>query len=341
MTMDVSKLYDRCVFRSAARVDSHAQLQRILGNDHVVRWSPGAVDSALFCVEAPRLKLMLLRYGPEVEIQPRPFMGFTLMQMPLRGSMQICTDSEEITVGTNQAAIISPSGNARVKWSEDCEQLMVRVPHQLLRDMSQLPGLGGGTLTSKNQTVAHILSSADTSHWRALLEMLLDSLLPPEDGGSKVLQHSAWIDQTERSLALFALLNLMRGDQPEETRKQASAGDERLLPPPDLDSRASRERLAAVERYAMKKLHAPISLEDLAGAAGVRPRTLYVDCMRHHGVSPMVWLRGLRLEAARQKLTGPTQGSVTDVAIECGFGHLGRFAAYYRERFGELPSETA
>ncbi len=32
--------------------------------------------------------------------------------------------------------------------------------------------------------------------------------------------------------------------------------------------------------------------------------------------------------------------SVTDVALECGFSHLGRFSTRYRALFGESPSET-
>lgn len=38
---------------------------------------------------------------------------------------------------------------------------------------------------------------------------------------------------------------------------------------------------------------------------------------------------------------GPGDGvTVLDVAARCGFGHAGRFAAAYRERFGESPSRT-
>jgi transcriptional regulator GlxA family with amidase domain len=72
----------------------------------------------------------------------------------------------------------------------------------------------------------------------------------------------------------------------------------------------------------------------------VSPRTLYMDCMRQFGMSPMAWL-GVRLDAARSKLSSDTNCNVTRVATECGFGHLGRFASYYRERIGVLPSETA
>jgi AraC-like DNA-binding protein len=32
--------------------------------------------------------------------------------------------------------------------------------------------------------------------------------------------------------------------------------------------------------------------------------------------------------------------SVTELAMDYGFLHLGRFSEVYRQRFGELPSET-
>jgi len=32
--------------------------------------------------------------------------------------------------------------------------------------------------------------------------------------------------------------------------------------------------------------------------------------------------------------------SVTSAALQSGFSNLGAFSAYYRERFGEQPSET-
>ncbi|MNR39034.1 HTH-type transcriptional activator RhaS [compost metagenome] len=54
----------------------------------------------------------------------------------------------------------------------------------------------------------------------------------------------------------------------------------------------------------------------------------------------MAWLRLQRLDAARAQLRRGDAHSIAEVALRCGFAHLGRFSAYYRERFGELPSET-
>ena len=100
------------------------------------------------------------------------------------------------------------------------------------------------------------------------------------------------------------------------------------------------ERLQAAERWVSTRLCAPLALEDLARAAGVSARTFYMECMRQTGVGPMTWLRELRLDTARRKLLESTDRNITDVASDCGFGHLGRFSAYYQRRFGELPRET-
>jgi tetratricopeptide (TPR) repeat protein len=52
-------------------------------------------------------------------------------------------------------------------------------------------------------------------------------------------------------------------------------------------------------------------------------------------------MRRLRLSRARQQLlSADRDANVTDVAMASGFTQLGRFAAYYRQQFGELPSQT-
>ena len=56
----------------------------------------------------------------------------------------------------------------------------------------------------------------------------------------------------------------------------------------------------------------------------------------------MAYLKQKRLEAARKTLLAaePSTTSITEVATQWGFCHLGRFARDYRQLFGELPSET-
>src|SRR5450432_3503145 len=88
-------------------------------------------------------------------------------------------------------------------------------------------------------------------------------------------------------------------------------------------------------------LSEPIQLEALAQVAGVRPRTLETHFKIFLGTTPLGWVRRMRLARARQEMLHPgLEDTVTDVALNSGFGQLGRFAAEYRRAFGELPSTT-
>jgi transcriptional regulator GlxA family with amidase domain len=82
----------------------------------------------------------------------------------------------------------------------------------------------------------------------------------------------------------------------------------------------------------------PLSLADLARAAGVTTRTLQKQFCSALGKSPGAAIRHARLARARQELLRGTK--VTDVAVSCGFSHMGEFAALYKRAYGETPSQT-
>ena len=100
------------------------------------------------------------------------------------------------------------------------------------------------------------------------------------------------------------------------------------------------QRLAMLEKYIKARLSAPLALAGLAHAAGVSVRPLNALCHQVHGFAPMDLLRNMRLDAARERLIVQPDANITDTAFEFGFGHQGRFSAYYRERFSELPKHT-
>jgi AraC-like DNA-binding protein/tetratricopeptide (TPR) repeat protein len=83
------------------------------------------------------------------------------------------------------------------------------------------------------------------------------------------------------------------------------------------------------------------TVDEVASACGLARRTLQAHFRRFIGAAPLEFLRVTRLaEARRQLLRAKPPTSVTGVAMACGFTHLGRFAGWYRERYGESPSDT-
>lgn len=70
-------------------------------------------------------------------------------------------------------------------------------------------------------------------------------------------------------------------------------------------------------------------------------RSLYALFERQLGESPRQYIRRLRLERIRACLEDPgcRVRNLTELALDFGFAHLGRFAEQYRRQFGELPSK--
>ena len=334
--VDASRMYGHPVFRCADLRASQPYLRQAIA-EHELRWAGGEVDVALFAMQARQLRLLLLRYGPEVEVEPLHFDDFSLVQVPLRGETEIDCDGQRQRLVPGQSALVCPRKRLRVLWSRGCEQLIIRVPNALLRHAAA----GAEAWVGRERGGAGmpapltLVDGASSRTWNALLGSIIDIAA---DRGTAAEAHPAWQDYHELGMAVF--LHTLRGGDDGAHRAAVPAPRAACAPLP-LGAGCARGDLApAVERYVRARICAPIALEDLARAAGVSPRTLHLHWKRQYGVGPMAWLRNLRLDIARQRLRGLGDASITDVALECGFGHLGRFSAYYRERFGELPRET-
>ena len=98
----------------------------------------------------------------------------------------------------------------------------------------------------------------------------------------------------------------------------------------------------AVAQYLKKNAREDITMDEIIKVSGLAKTSLYTEFHKYYSTTPMEFLRRERLHLARDTLTSanPYTTTVTRVALECGFTHFSRFAYYYRQRFGELPSET-
>ena len=85
-----------------------------------------------------------------------------------------------------------------------------------------------------------------------------------------------------------------------------------------------------------------VYMAELCAAIGVSGRTLRLRCEEHLGMGPSkyLWLRRMNIARRKLAMSDPTAAKVTTIALDCGFGELGRFAVAYRKLFGESPSTT-
>ncbi|TGQ66930.1 AraC family transcriptional regulator [bacterium M00.F.Ca.ET.162.01.1.1] len=106
-------------------------------------------------------------------------------------------------------------------------------------------------------------------------------------------------------------------------------------------SRYLRQAWAA-EDFIRAHIREDMPIIRLCKEIGVSRRQLEYAFRTTFAVSPLEFIRALRLNEARRLLAtrGATGLSVTRIAMEVGITHLGRFAANYRLLFGECPKET-
>ena len=87
---------------------------------------------------------------------------------------------------------------------------------------------------------------------------------------------------------------------------------------------------------------APITVSMLAAHCGVSVRVLQQGFQRHVGMSPLAYLRDVRLRRAHEDLLAadPFADTVASIAQRWGFAHLGRFAAAHETKYGHKPLWT-
>lgn len=88
--------------------------------------------------------------------------------------------------------------------------------------------------------------------------------------------------------------------------------------------------------------HLDLGVADIARACHVSVRTLQVAFRRHLDITPMAYLRRVRLDRVRADLVhgDPAAQTVSGIAACWGFTDASRFSSHYRNVYGEYPSET-
>jgi transcriptional regulator GlxA family with amidase domain len=107
------------------------------------------------------------------------------------------------------------------------------------------------------------------------------------------------------------------------------------------DLHANDRSFSHLLAYVEANIRDDLSVEELAQVGNVSVRTVYNLFAKYFNVTPKLFIKQTKLKSLREELAnGKAVRNVTEVALDHGFTHLGRFSSDYRKMFGELPSET-
>ncbi len=108
-----------------------------------------------------------------------------------------------------------------------------------------------------------------------------------------------------------------------------------------LPSALARKRLVdSACELMLSRPDEPLSMLEVCRQVGASRRKLNYCFQEALGVSPLKYLRAVRLNGVRRELRSGQAAAVQDVAAHWGFWHLGQFSRDYKLQFGELPSQT-
>lgn len=127
-----------------------------------------------------------------------------------------------------------------------------------------------------------------------------------------------------------------------------SNADVRGDPTPRLQQRRDRIVQLAID-YMRQNVHEEIGVLDICAATHVSRRTLQYCFEERLDISPLQYLKALRLNQARRQLkrlmesavAREHENTIASVAALCGYNHASRFASEYKRLFGRLPSHSA
>ena len=85
-----------------------------------------------------------------------------------------------------------------------------------------------------------------------------------------------------------------------------------------------------------------VHLADLCRVTGVGCRTVQRSFREYFDITVSDYLKTVRLDSARRQLASANQEetSVTRIALDSGYEHLGRFSVDFHRRFGQLPRDV-
>lgn len=286
-------------------------------HEMAVREPSRGIDATVRYLRLPSCSLSEIHYGAAVRIHSQVPQGRYFVHMVTEGESRIGVGGNDPAVLRPGMVRLSPPGaQVSIEFGRESRHLTASLQAQDLPFHKPGADIEGGG----------IVDAATIRGWRELVELVFN-----------------WTDMGPQALGsaaphFDALLGGFFRDAMNGPRQMAPL----LSPSLSASSGPLPWYLVQARRIIAEQVRAScdsIQLGDVAARVGVGVRTLQSGFRRFAGRSFLEELRMQRLAELDLRLAqaGP-EDDVTTIMQACGIVSMGRFAAYYREHYGTLPS---
>jgi AraC-like DNA-binding protein len=246
--------------------------------------------------------------------------GFAISMIERGAGRLILPGSDEPVIGNaTMGFIYSVEPGTRLTASDLQSRLFLRLPTRLLRQ--KLEALLDG---QQVENLAFQPMFDQTRGAGATIRRMSDFLFAELEHSDTLLTNEIAIRSFEDNLALSVLLGLPHNYIERLGRQKAAAA-------PGNVKRA--------EAFMQANAGTPLSITEIAEAAGCSVRALQIAFHRFRGTTPMRVLQQARLEQTRNEMRAGRTESLARIAAEHGFSSPTRFAQSFRRKYGVYPSE--
>jgi len=249
-----------------------------------------------------------------------PEVDMVKQQFVLRGNGETSFGNTTFRISRNTTGVV-PAGTT-MRYENRCglAEYVLRIDATALRTK-----LGAMIGTSVARPIEFEATTAFEHPEQARLRRLIDHLVGELDDETADLPAQALAQYQQSVMVCFLYAN----------RHNFSHLLEQRQPQPAL------WQVHRAEEHIDASCTLPLTLEALEDVTGTSGLAMSQAFRRTRGVSPLVFLKRVRLNHARRLLLAPEENtSVATVAHRFGFFNAAAFASDYRRAFGEPPSAT-
>ena len=247
--------------------------------------------------------------------------GFAISMIERGAGRLVLPGSHEPIIGNATTGLIyGCEPGTRLTASDLQSRLFLRLPTRLLRQ--KLEALLDG---QKVESIAFHPIFDQTRSAGATIRRMFDFLFAELEHPDTLLTGQIAIRSLEGNLALCLLLGLPHNYTERLGRQKAAAAP---------------GNVRRAEAFMRANAGMPLTIADIAEAAGCSVRALQIAFRRFRGTTPMRVLQQARLEQARTEISCADQRqSLARIAAEYGFSSPTRFAQSFRRKYGAYPSK--
>lgn len=242
--------------------------------------------------------------------------------MALGGSSRFVDGKEEVDISSRQGVLFATSRNT-LHFAEDSHVAAFMVDRRRLAQYCA--HLRGRDIEGEVEFQRPVdLDDQRGRSWLRLVEYATTELTDPDS----LVRSFATAHQQLEQMVLTGLLLSQRHQYTDDLMQPQAA--------------AAPYYVKRAEAYIEHHFADPLSLAEIAAVAGVSARSLQNGFRNFRNMTPMAFLRSVRLQNAHLLLAAcdPNTATTTQIALRAGFSHMGEFAALYKKAYGVSPSQT-